>query len=180
MKKIIPILLAGLSLILFGVLIAKNEQHLAKGQSIYVSLAPVDPRALLQGDYMALRYDLNFVGALAKAPIGALPLAYVALDAQGRVLKSSFKPESLVGLGRVHPLQLKMGRAEQPFPASDSYFFAEGLASCYEQARFALFKVSAQGKPMLADLVDEQLQTLNCGAQQKWQNGAQKDARDEP
>lgn len=175
MKKIIPILLAGLSLILFGALIAKNEQHLATGQSIYVSLAPVDPRALLQGDYMALRYDLNFVGTV-QAPRGALALAYVALDAQERVLKTSFKREDLLGQGRIYPLQLKMGSGELPFPASDSYFFAEGLASCYEQARFALFKVSAQGKPVLADLVDEQLQSLNCEAQQKWQNGVKKSA----
>ena len=175
MKKIIPILLAGLSLILFGALIAKNEQHLATGQSIYVSLAPVDPRALLQGDYMALRYDLNFVGTV-QASRGALALAYVLIDSQERVLKTSFKRQDLLGQGRIYPLQLKMGSGELPFPASDSYFFAEGLASCYEQARFALFKVSAQGKPVLADLVDEQLQSLNCEAQQKWQNGVKKSA----
>ena len=174
MKKIIPILLTILSLILFETIIAKNEQHLATGQSIYVSLAPADPRALLQGDYMALRYNLNFVGAIVQAPWGALPLAYVLVDSQGRVLKTSFKQDILLGQGRVYPLQLKMGHGERPFPASDSYFFAEGLAGCYEQARFALFKVSAEGKPLLADLVNEQLQPLHCEAQQKWQEGTEK------
>ena len=38
--------------------IAGKEKHLAEGQSVYLDLAPVDPRSLMQGDYMALRFSL--------------------------------------------------------------------------------------------------------------------------
>ncbi len=57
MKKIIPLCLALMSIVLFLGIIFKNEQHLKNSQSIYVRLQPVDPRSFIQGDYMALRYS---------------------------------------------------------------------------------------------------------------------------
>ena len=61
MKKIIPLCLALMSIVLFLGIIFKNEQHLKNSQSIYVRLQPVDPRSFIQGDYMALRYQLYLV-----------------------------------------------------------------------------------------------------------------------
>ena len=46
------------------VLVAVNWSIVAKerikthGERIYLALAPVDPRSLMQGDYMALRFEL--------------------------------------------------------------------------------------------------------------------------
>ncbi|MFX7329222.1 GDYXXLXY domain-containing protein, partial [Acinetobacter baumannii] len=35
---------------------AQKEMLLKEGQLVLLPLAPVDPRSLMQGDYMALRY----------------------------------------------------------------------------------------------------------------------------
>ena len=59
MKRIIPLVIAILSVAFFVGFILKNEQHLTQSDSIYIRLAPVDPRSLIQGDYMALNYDIN-------------------------------------------------------------------------------------------------------------------------
>ena len=37
----------------------ENEWHLHQSKSIFIKLKPVDPRSILQGDYMALAYELN-------------------------------------------------------------------------------------------------------------------------
>ena len=58
MKKIIPLVLAIICIVLFSGLMWKNESHLKNSQSIYVRLQPVDPRSLIQGDYMVLDYQL--------------------------------------------------------------------------------------------------------------------------
>lgn len=58
MKKFIPLCLALICIILFLGIIFKNEQHLKNSQSIYVRLQPADPRSFIQGDYMALNYQL--------------------------------------------------------------------------------------------------------------------------
>ncbi|WP_455595713.1 GDYXXLXY domain-containing protein, partial [Acinetobacter pecorum] len=60
MKKFLPLHLAIFSIALFCGLILQHEWHLRHSQSIYVELAPVDPRSILQGDYMALNYNLHF------------------------------------------------------------------------------------------------------------------------
>ena len=39
--------------------IATKERHLAEARIVYLALAPVDPRSLMQGDYMALRFRLS-------------------------------------------------------------------------------------------------------------------------
>ena len=61
MKRMIPLALALLSIAVFLGLIFKNEWHLNNSQTMYVHLQPVDPRSIIQGDYMALNYQLYFV-----------------------------------------------------------------------------------------------------------------------
>ena len=36
----------------------QKERHIAQGEVVYLELAPVDPRSLMQGDYMALNFAL--------------------------------------------------------------------------------------------------------------------------
>ncbi|WP_341649050.1 GDYXXLXY domain-containing protein [Thauera humireducens] len=54
-------ILAALALVLGVALkaIHDREQTLAHGQVVLVQLAPVDPRSLMQGDYMALRFAID-------------------------------------------------------------------------------------------------------------------------
>ncbi|MFO7603571.1 MAG: GDYXXLXY domain-containing protein, partial [Gammaproteobacteria bacterium] len=47
------------ALLLVNVSIYHKQQLLANGQVVYVELGPVDPRSLMQGDYMALRFQLG-------------------------------------------------------------------------------------------------------------------------
>ncbi len=43
-----------------------NEALLKNGTSVKVKLAPVDPRSMLQGDYVQLRYDISMIPDLQK------------------------------------------------------------------------------------------------------------------
>src|SRR5690606_22974697 len=53
-------LLAGLAVILAVVNLGiyQRDQILKHGESVILALAPVDPRSLMQGDYMALRFQV--------------------------------------------------------------------------------------------------------------------------
>ena len=53
-------LLLGLVLVLAVVngRILQTERQLREGELVYLQLAPVDPRSLMQGDYMALNFAL--------------------------------------------------------------------------------------------------------------------------
>ena len=61
MNKLCYIVLWLVLLLILGLTnwsIFEKEQLLANGQVVLLKLAPVDPRSLIQGDYMALRYAL--------------------------------------------------------------------------------------------------------------------------
>ena len=54
-------------LVLFNFSIYDREQTNANGETVFLELAPVDPRSLMQGDYMQLRYAVE-----RSAPVGRL------------------------------------------------------------------------------------------------------------
>ncbi len=175
--KWMPLVIALCSCAIFAGLVGRSEHVLRQGQSIYVSLRPVDPRSILQGDYMALDYELFTSGALPNAEHqSTLPLAYVRLDTKGRVAETRFTPHGFTQGGAVHALQLKhVPHSNRFYPAARSYLFAEGLASCYSKAAFAEFKVMPSGQSVLASLTDSQLGSLNCEQYQAWSQGVQQD-----
>lgn len=196
MKKFIPLCLALSCIVLFLSIIFKNEQHLKNSQSIYVHLQPVDPRSLIQGDYMVLSYQLYFApqklnqgdqnnvdpadsdenhifsGHYFDQVIQNKPsvMAYVELDQQKKVAHTYFeKPKDAQTVKLI--LKNPDNRHRSLYPASNSFLFAEGLAECYQQAKYAEFKVDQQGNAILASLRGEHLQDLGCENKQRWRDG---------
>lgn len=190
MKKQFPIILAFISILVFAGLILKHEPHLQNSQSIYVELAPVDPRSMLQGDYMTLNYELYFDGVREGNPgeeshennklREALQqqiqnqskiLSYVQLDAQRRVIQTSFNqnhlkanPENTARLVLKNPTN----HLQNLYPAANSFLFAEGLEPCYRNAKYAELRIKPDGQALLAGLVDKNLNSLNCESQKNW------------
>lgn len=192
-KKYSALILAVLSIGLFLGIIAKNQWQLKHSQSLYVELRPVDPRSILQGDYMALRYELYFSNNPASEDLSDRAnlsniyagiqtyienkpniLMYVQLDAQQRVVHTVIDPLQLDQTRTIKPLKLKnpSNYVDSLYPSSQSFLFAEGLASCYEQAHYAEFKVDDSGNAILASLRGENLKILGCEQARFWWQGS--------
>ena len=58
LRNTIMLIVALLTIVLVNGLIIQKERLISHGQTIFLELAPVDPRSLIQGDYMRLRYAL--------------------------------------------------------------------------------------------------------------------------
>ena len=61
-KKVTSLLLLGNLVVFLGVanwITLDKEDHLAMGRMILLEIAPRDPRSLMQGDYMILRYQFG-------------------------------------------------------------------------------------------------------------------------
>ncbi len=181
----IPLVLALTAIAVFVTMIVNNERHLANSDPMYIQLQPVDPRSLIQGDYMMLGYEL-YLSAPNEADTDNINTqntsdwqpdllkargdikAWVVLDPQRKVTKTVLNKGELTPAeaANARPLVLKNPNQyrEAFYPAANSFMFAEGLADCYQRARYALFKVNAKGQPMLADLVDANLRDLQCEA----------------
>jgi uncharacterized membrane-anchored protein len=127
-----------------------KERIKTNGERVFLALAPVDPRSLMQGDYMALRFEItNDIPAEAG---GSVP---VKLDSNG---VATVNPDSSAPGLRIR-YRIRNG---QVWLGTNAYFFEEGTAQRYENARFGEFRVDrASGEAVLVGLADKDLNSLS-------------------
>lgn len=113
-------------LVYFNFSVVKKENLLKDGKLILLSLAPVDPRSLMQGDYMTLRYSIS-----ENLNVNSLPkrgYCVVKLNPQGIAEKVRFqknttplnKGEYLIEYNSPDQWNVNIG--------AESFFFQEGQA----------------------------------------------------
>jgi uncharacterized membrane-anchored protein len=131
-----------------------KEQIIRHGETIYLSLAPVDPRSLMQGDYMALRFQITSQMPLPAEDVTELPRAPVVVDDK--------RVATLAANGAAGDLSIRYRiRNGQVWLGTNAYFFEEGTASRFTNARYGEFKVDrASGEAVLVGLRDAELRAL--------------------
>ncbi len=144
--------------------IYKKEMHLKNGKIVYLKIAPVDPRSLMQGDYMALRFELaNKIYAKLREEdkFNTIPRSSNGQDGLVVVSLDDKKVASLVSLSKNHPLkknelllQYRVRKRVVKF-ATNAFFFQEGTASKYEKAKYGEFRVNEKGELLLIAMADE-------------------------
>ena len=135
----------------------QREDLIANGAPLFLELAPVDPRSLMQGDYMDLRYGLVDWQAAETMPLrGMLVIkrdernigSFVRVYQAGEQLAAN---EILVKYRNIG-YEIRIG--------AESYFFQEGDAPLYENAKYGGLRVSPTGDIAITGLYEENLKRL--------------------
>ena len=150
-KKYKIVLAANLILVLafFAFSVVQKETLIAKGTEVLLRLAPVDPRSLMQGDYMALDYEIiREIGYKSKSgyvvvKVGDDRVAEFVRIQDGKGVNNG---EFIIRYKR-HNGRLTVG--------ADNYFFQEGSAKKFENAKYGLLKVDSDGNSILVGLCDK-------------------------
>lgn len=157
-------------IVLFGTLLAflylvntgiiSSEQNIENGTLAYFKLAPVDPRSLIQGDYMQLAYaietDANEAG-LRDIRRGQLVLYldeqhiahFSRLYHEGDTLEENEVIVNFYALDNWRGVRVGV----------DSFLFQEGLADTYAHAQYSEVRIF-DANVMLIDLLGENLEPL--------------------
>jgi uncharacterized membrane-anchored protein len=141
----------------FNRAVMQKEALLREGQVLRLALAPVDPRALLTGDFMALNYAI--AAPVARALSGRDGFAILAVDDRrvGRLVRVQ-EAATPTGPGELAlEARARSGRARI---GTDAWYFQEGHAQRYQGARFGEFRVARSGEALLVRLLDESLQPV--------------------
>lgn len=156
MKKIVFIASTLLVFAAFNYGIYQKEHIKANGETVLLELAPVDPRSLIQGEYMRLRYAIERNQPYqAKDKCGYM---VVGLD-QNKV--GTFKRFHDGGaLAADEKLLHYHHQSGQLRIVPNSFMFQEGQAKLYEQARYGVFKFDARGHHILVGLADKKRQMI--------------------
>jgi len=152
---------AALVLVAANGLIAHKEHVLANGRTVLFRLAPRDPRSLIQGDYMVLRYFIA----------NRVPHSELKRHPDGRIVVKLDR-DSVATFVRMHggePLAedeqlVRYRRRRRLRLGAESFFFQEGHAKHYERARYGELKVTPGGTAVLVGLRGEKFERLGARA----------------
>lgn len=156
MRKLVAVAAGLLIVVLVNWTIYARERHLAEGRVVLLELAPVDPRSLMQGDYMALAFAVaNAVPSRDRARDGRM---VVALDPRGVGRFVRRDDGSPLAPGEV-ALRYRVRDGRVRF-ATNAFFFQEGHARDYAGARYGELRVSSSGEVLLTGLRGADLKPL--------------------
>ncbi|MDQ7002277.1 MAG: GDYXXLXY domain-containing protein [Ghiorsea sp.] len=171
MRAKLAVLALILSLGLVNWSIMGKEKHLAEADTVYLQLAPVDPRSLMQGDYMALQFELatQVYAALPKKEHSSRwwqqvnaedGFVVVSIDKRKVATFKSIKVKQALEKNDML-LRFRVRNGVVKF-ATNAYFFQEGHAQYYESARFGKFRVDDEGELLLVSMFDKDLNELKA------------------
>ena len=172
MTKIKSIVIVANLILLLGYVnwsIAQKEETLKNGKLVLFELAPVDPRSLMQGDYMRLNYaagrafdSLNTSGLDKEKKFARRGYCIVKLDQQGiaRLQRFQKQLQPLRGGEQAIRYFTSGGNLRVLRLGAESYFFEEGTGKKYEQAKYGGLKVDEAGNSVLTGLYNAEAKLI--------------------
>lgn len=140
-------------LVFFNNSLLKKENLLSEGELILLELAPVDPRSLMQGDYMRLRYAIS--RNVNSDSIPKRGFCVVKLDDKGVAQKVRLQENIKPINDNEFSIAYTLGNWRRINIGAESFFFQEGEGEKYEKAKYGGLKVNNEGNNVLIGLYDE-------------------------
>ena len=154
-------IVALLVLIVVNSFVWQRESQAATGQLLLLELTPVDPRSLIQGDYMHLQYAIaREIGDQTTDRAGYVVIQRDQNDVAH--FRRAYEPNQPLAADE-HLLRYRRRIASSRFGivvAPTSFFFQEGHAAYYESAEYGEFRLSDSGELLLVGLRDSEFREL--------------------
>ena len=163
MKKLVVILTVVLFIFIIIYSIFEKEETLKNGNILRLELAPVDPRSILQGDYMRLNFRIiNIVNKELLKTTKILTKLVISLDKNNLGTFSNFfdKKELQNDEILLNFTYEKSKTYAKSKISTTSYFFEEGSGEKYEKAKYGEFRVSKNGEALLINLLDKDFKVI--------------------
>jgi len=157
------LLVGGLFLVLAVInydILAKQDT-IANGRLVLLPLRPVDPRSLMQGDYMVLRYaDSTFPPAEMIGNLSSRGTLVLRLDESNIGRFARMDDGTPLAPDEVRVRFKGMSGQMEPRLGAESFFFQEGDGEIYAHAKFGMLRVDPSGNSILIGLAGENRQQL--------------------
>lgn len=143
---------------MFNKSILKKETLLLEGKLILLELVPVDPRSLMQGDYMRLRYAIS--ENIKDDSISKRGFCVVKLDKNGVAKKVRIQDNKNPINESEYLIEYTSKEWRGINIGAESFFFQEGDAKKFENAKYGAVKVDHDGNSLLIGLYDKKLKKI--------------------
>jgi uncharacterized membrane-anchored protein len=142
---------------LFGSQVKALETIKTEGKTVLLDLRPVDPRALMMGDFMALAYAEERPASLRRDLTSSGQFILTLDENQiGRFSRVSEGGDLATNEVRINYIRQRRGVTF----GAPRYYFQNGTAETYEQADYGIFKIVPSGRAILVGLADENFKEI--------------------
>lgn len=152
-KRIIFLLNLILFFAVFNWMIIQKENTIKNGTLVLLELYPLDPRSLMQGDYMGLRYEMT-----------GRWWSENKVDSRGYCIVKMGK-NNIASYDRLEKTNAGLAEDEVAIKyyassnivkiGAESFLFEEGQAETYDQAKYGGLRVASDGAAVLVGLYDD-------------------------
>jgi uncharacterized membrane-anchored protein len=154
----------GLNLLLLLIFInhsiSTKEGLLQNGQLVLLELAPVDPRSLMQGDYMQLNYAIAS-NNINEETLNKRGFIIVQIDEQNVAQRVRIQPSVTPILSGESVINYTLGQYGGINIGAESFFFEEGQASKFDKAKYGGIRIDIEGHSLLEGLYDKDKKKIN-------------------
>lgn len=159
MRKTFILMVGVLLLVVINYSIYAKEELLKNGQVVLLELAPVDPRSLMQGDYMALRFAI--ANKIREANQGKdVQQGHVVIALNENNVGEFKRLDDGRSLAKNEVKMWYRYRNQRVQFATNAYFFQEGDAKIYEASEYGEFRVDRSGESILTNMIDKNFKTI--------------------
>jgi len=157
-KGVLIILNLGILFVFFNFSVLQKETIIKEGQLVLLELAPVDPRSLMQGDYMNLNYAISMVSDFDQVP----KRGYYVIKRRANAVADYVRIQGDRSPLHDDEILIEFTKSERSIHiGAESFFFQEGHAERYEAAKYGGLKVDKEGNSVLVGLYDVHLKQIN-------------------
>lgn len=137
--------------------ILQKEKTIKEGVLALFELVPVDPRSLMQGDYMDLRYAIARASRKAKIP----SRGYCVVKLDDNKIAQSVRFQATTSPLEEGEYLVKYFKSRRNLNlGAESYFFEEGTGERYEKGKYGGLRIDDAGNSILIGLYDEGFQLI--------------------
>lgn len=133
----------------------RAEDKIRDGETVLLKIRPVDPRSLMQGDYMQLYFSLSDSVKSHNYNDGGDTMRYCVItlddDHVAQFVKIQSSPDGLMAGERVLRYSIGENKMDVIF-GTNTYFFEEGSSDKYRDAQYGMFKMDTKGNCILIGL----------------------------
>lgn len=145
------------TIVLFNFAIQSKESILENGELVLLEMAPVDPRAPFQGDYMSIGFK-----GIQGISFDSIPKrGYCILRQQGEHVYEPIRFQEALSPKSKNEKAIRYNTDRWSIEiGSSTFYFQEGKAALYDSARYAGYRVDPSGKSILIGLYDQKRQRI--------------------
>jgi uncharacterized membrane-anchored protein len=146
------------TLTLFNMSIQSKETILEKGELVLLEMAPVDPRAPFQGDFMVIGFK-----GVQDVSVDSIPKrGFCILKPAGGAVYEPVRFQAAMIPKKSDERAIRYTTSRWSIEiGSSTFFFQEGKAASYDSARYAGYRLDpSTGKSILIGLYDQQRQRI--------------------